>query len=225
MKRIYFKIGIIILLTYALVMGFVMRAAQPAGNIQQSIRSFYFHVPMWFAMMLMIGISVLSSIAYLWKQEIRYDTYARESAHVGVLFGILGYLTGTFWMRFTWGEAWWVADPKLICAAIFILIYFAYFILRNSFEDDVRRARIASVYNIFAAACSVPLLFIVPRILPSLHPGKEGNPALNPGDISPEMLLVFYPALVGFAGLALWIYELRLRKEKINIRLSGGKDY
>jgi heme exporter protein C len=55
---------------------------------------------------------------------------AGQFANVGVLFGFLGLATGAFWARFTWG-AFWSPDPKLNGAAIGVLIYIAYNILRS----------------------------------------------------------------------------------------------
>ena len=92
-----------------------------------------------------------------------------------------------------------------------ILVYFAYFILRDSVTDMDKRARVSAVYNIFAYAMLFPSIWIVPRLLPSLHPGQEGNPALNFNDIDARMRMVFYPAVIGWTLLGVWIATLRIR--------------
>jgi heme exporter protein C len=102
-------------------------------------------------------------------------------------------------------------EPKLIGAAIALLIYFAYMVLRDSINDIDRKARISAVYNIFAYAMLFPSIWIVPRLLPSLHPGGEGNPALNFSDIDNRMRMVFYPAVAGWTLLAVWITTLKIR--------------
>jgi heme exporter protein C len=110
-------------------------------------------------------------------------------------------------------------EPKLIGAAIALLIYFAYLVLRGSIQDIDKRARISAVYNIFAFAFLFPSIWIVPRLLPSLHPGGEGgeggNPALNFKDLAPQMRLVFYPAIIGWTLLGVWIVSLKTRMEFI----------
>ena len=112
---------------------------------------------------------------------------------VGIVFGVLGYATGAIWMSYTWADpnnplfesfSAFAREPKLIGAAIALLIYFAYLVLRDSINDMDKRARISAVYNIFAYAMLFPAIWIIPRILPSLHPGQEGNPALNFKDVS-----------------------------------------
>jgi heme exporter protein C len=102
-------------------------------------------------------------------------------------------------------------EPKLIGAAIGLLIYFAYLVLRDSVHDIDKKARISAVYNIFAFAFLFPSIWIIPRLLPSLHPGGEGNPALNYKDIDARMRMVFYPAVIGWTLLGVWIVSLKVR--------------
>jgi heme exporter protein C len=75
-----------------------------------------------------------------------------------------------------------------------------------------KRARISAVYNIFAFAMLFPSIWILPRVLDSLHPGgKGGNPALNFRDSSGTMKIVFYPAIIGWTLLGVWITTLKIR--------------
>ena len=104
-----------------------------------------------------------------------------------------------------------------IGAAIALLVYFAYLILRDSVQDIDKRARISAVYNVFAYAILFPAIWILPRILPSLHPGNDGNPALDvKNDISNDMRLVFYPAIIGWTLLGVWITTLKIRTALLN---------
>jgi len=213
MKSAWWKIICIILLLYTVIAGFLMEVPRLA-ILNESIRNLYFHVPMWFGMMLIMLISVVYSIKYLQKPSEAADDKAVAAAHTGILFGILGIVTGMAWARFTWG-AWWVNDPKLNGAAIAMLIYLAYLVLRNSMEDEQQRARISAIYNIFAFATLVPLLFILPRLTDSLHPGNGGNPGFNVYDQAKFMRPVFYPAVVGWALLGVWITQLSVRLKKL----------
>ena len=102
----WWKYLCILLLFYTVIMGF--KGSIPELNIlEESIRNLYFHVPMWFAMMTLMLVSVVYSIRYLSKQKIEDDIKAAAFAKVGFLFGFLGILTGAVWARATWG-AWWV---------------------------------------------------------------------------------------------------------------------
>src|SRR4029079_4052912 len=137
------------------------------------------------------------SIMYLMKPNARHDIYANEFAKTGIVFGFLGLITGAIWATYTWGAPW-NNDPKQLGAAIALLIYLAYFVLRNSMTDLDKRARVSSVYNIFAYFIYLPLIIVLPRIVQSLDPGGqgvEGNPGLNGKDLDPAMRLVFWPAV------------------------------
>jgi heme exporter protein C len=219
MYKSWWKILSVILLIYAVVGGLLLKVPQlPA--LDETIRNLYYHVCMWFAMMIFFTISVVHSIRYLRTLDLKYDIYARQFAVVGIVFGLLGYATGAVWMMYTWADpnnpstsfSTVAREPKLIGAAIALLIYLAYLVLRDSINDMDKRARISAVYNIFAFAMLFPAIWIVPRILPSLHPGgQDGNPAMNIKDVSPGMRMVFYPAIIGWTLLGLWITTLKIR--------------
>lgn len=174
---------------------------------------------MWFAMMIVLIISVIFAIRYLAKGDKYFDILSVETANAGVLLGILGLITGSIWAKFTWG-AFWSGDPKQNGAAIALLIYLAYFVLRGSMTDPQQKARVSAIYNIFAFSTLIPLLYILPRLTDSLHPGSGGNPGFNIYDLDNNMRLVFYPSIIGWTMLVLWISSLRIRmsliKEKID---------
>ena len=145
---------------------------------------------------------------------IKYDLISYNYAHVGVYFGILGILTGMVWANYTWGT-FWTNDPKLNGSAIGLLIYFGYFILRNSIEDESKKAKVSSVYSVFAFSMLIPLIFILPRLTDSLHPGNGGNPGFNVYDLNSQLRIVFYPAVIGFICLGLWIADVKHKLLKI----------
>ena len=130
------------------------------------------------------------------------------------MFGILGILTGMLWAQYAWGE-WWSGDPKQNGAAIALLIYFAYFILRGSLEDDQQKGRIGAIYNIFAYFAMIPLLFILPRLTDSLHPGSGGNPGFNFYDLDSKLRMVFYPSIIGWTLFGVWMASIKIRLEDL----------
>lgn len=220
LRRHWWKVLCVVLLIYTISWGLLSKAPYlPA--LEETVRNLYFHVCMWFAMMIIFIVSVVNSVRYLRTFDLKYDIYARQYATTGIVFGILGYATGAIWMSYTWADpnnpafesfSALAREPKLIGAAIALLIYFAYLVLRDSILDMDKRARISAVYNIFAFAMLFPSIWIVPRLLPSLHPGgEEGNPALDFRDSSGTMKIIFYPAIIGWTLLAVWITTLKIR--------------
>lgn len=207
------KIATIVFVFYALIAGFLMPVPRLA-ILHETIRNLYFHVTSWFAMISMFIIAFAYSIKYLSSQNEKHDILAKIFVQVGMMFGIIGLLTGMLWARYTWGS-YWVSDPKLNGAAIALLAYLAYTVLRNSLHDQLQRAKIAAVYNIFAFVMMLLFVFILPRMTDSLHPGNGGNPAFSSYDLDSTMRLVFYPATIGWILLGLWISEIRFRIEML----------
>lgn len=197
----------------------VKKTTYPFLNIlEETIRNLYYHVPMWFGMMLIFLISVIYSIRQLGgKRGLQDDIWAKSFAGVGVLYGVLGLVTGAIWAKHTWG-AYWSWDVKQNTSAVVMLIYLAYFVLRSSFEDADKRARISAVYNIFAFATIIPLLYIIPRMVDSLHPGAEGNPAFSSYDLDNTMRLVFYPSVIAWILMGVWISTIWARIDKLKMK-------
>ncbi len=209
------KYIVAIWMTVVITAGFLIRIPDIA-ILEQSARNLFLHVPMWFTMMVMFLFSFYYSIRYLNDETLLWDTKAETATAVGLLFGICGLLTGSLWARFTWGAWWTFSEPRMNLSALSMLIFVAYFILRTAFNDPDKRAKISAIYNIFGVTTLPFLLYIIPRQLPSLHPGAEGNPAFSE-ITAPELRYIFYPAIVGFIGLAFWIKDIVQRYKALKV--------
>ncbi len=215
------------LIGYAVVFGLTKTLPYQNANLGQTSRNVFFHVPMWFAMMVMGYTSVVYSVLYLRKAKPHFDLLAREAAKLTVLFGVLGLVTGAVWSRVTWGEAlpatdpaaWWPWDPKQTSALICVLIYLGYFLLRSSFEEETQRAKIAGVFNIFAAASIYPLFYVIPKVLGGLHPntGDQGSALV---DMSSEFYSVFWPSVIGFICMSIWLLDLSGRRARLEHQIN-----
>jgi len=219
MKKKWWKILCVALLIYS-VLGALLFDVPRLSILNETIRNLHFHVTMWFAMIILLTTSVIYAIKYLRSNRIEHDQISVEFANAGVLFGVLGITTGAIWAGFTWGEPW-SGDPKQNSSAIALLIYFAYLVLRNSLEDQQQKARVSAIYNVFAYAALIPLLFILPRMTDSsLHPGNGGNPGFNAYDMDSRLRMVFYPAVIGWTLLGVWLVSLRVRMRRIKTALE-----
>ncbi len=214
-RKSWWKALSVVFLLYTFTAGFLIKVPH-IGNLDGTIRNFFFHVPMWIAMMVLFTVSVIYAIKYLRNPTINADIYSKEYAKTGIVFGVLGLISGSIWANYTWGE-FWSNDPKQLLTVIALLIYAAYFILRNSIPDLDKRAKIGAVYNVFAFAISFPTIWILPRMVESLHPGGkgvEGNPAMGGASLDAVMATVFVPAIIGWTLLGIWITTLRIRLEQ-----------
>jgi heme exporter protein C len=200
-------------MTLVTVVGFSIEIPQ-IDILEQTARNLFLHVPMWFTMMIAFTMAFYFSIRYLNDEEMKWDRKAETATAVGLIFGICGLLTGSLWARFTWGTWWTFAEPRMNLSALAMMIFVAYFILRTAFNDPEKRAKISAVYNIFGVTTIPFLLYIIPRQLPSLHPGADGNPAFS-DMTAPELRIIFYPAVIGFIGLSIWMMDIINRYKRI----------
>lgn len=217
-KGLWWKALSFVLLLYALIYGFIVPV--PETMIGGSLRNVFYHVGMWFGMFAMLTTSFIFSLRYLQGFREKEDAVAVEAVNVGVMFGILGLITGAIWAKNTWG-AFWVRDPKLDGAAVGMFVYLAYVILRGSIDDRHKRAKVTAVYNIFAFILWIVFVLILPRLSSStIHPGQDGAPVMAL-DLSPLTRTVFWPAMAGWILLGFWIMNLRIRIKRLKIRLEN----
>jgi heme exporter protein C len=226
---------------YAMLYG-MLEKLPIMGAMGQSNRNIFYHVPMWFTVVVLMAISVYHSVRYLRMTDPDYqrkageslyltDIKATEAAKLGVVYNILGLTTGMVWARVTWSahlpwtslDAWWVWDPIQICALVSLLIYLAYFLLRSSFQEPEQRAKISAVYNIFAFTTLIPLYFIIPKMLPGAHPTSKtsdsgGGSFVMQGKLGGDFSIIFWPSIIGFILIGLWVYELAVRTQKLQMK-------
>ena len=204
------------LLYYTIIQGLLIDVPK-LPILHETIRNLFFHVTIWFAMILLMIASIVYGIRHLKTGNLIDDIKASSCIYTGILFGILGLLTGSLWAKNTWG-AWWTNDAKLNGAAAAMLVYFAYLVLRGSIDDRQKRARITAVYSIFAFTMMLTFIMVLPRLTDSLHPGNGGNPGFSSYDLDSKMRTVFYPAIIGWSLLGAWIAEVESRIRILHFR-------
>ncbi|WP_080059211.1 cytochrome c biogenesis protein CcsA [Spirosoma aerolatum] len=222
MLKHWWKALTILILAYVFIAG-LMSPVPKLPILHEAIRNTFFHPPLWIAMMILLFASAIMAIRYLRKGKLDDDLISVELANTALLFGVLGCITGSVWAYFAWGDLW-PNDPKTNGVAVGMLLYLAYFVLRGPVDDEMRRARISAVYNIFAFAVFIPLILILPRLTDSLHPGNGGNPGFNQYDADNSIKRIIRPAFVGFTLLGFWITQLRVRLRRLETLLDEQDD-
>ena len=213
-RKYWWKLLGVCFLLYALTFGLVCKV--PALEItNETIRNLFYHVPMWFTMIFLLGLSMFYAIKYLRNGKVDDDLRSHSLIQVGILTGILGCLTGSVWASVTWGQ-WWPRDPKLNGVAIGMIMYFAYLLLRNGIRDEHQKARVSSVYNIFIYPIFISLIVIMPKLAgESLHPGAGGSVGFIKYDLDNTMRMYFYPAIIGWICIFMWLASLQYRYKKL----------
>lgn len=194
-------------------------------GLEERARLIFFHVPLSWVATVAYLISMIFAVLFMRKRSLEYDTRSMAAASVGTLYAVLATITGAVWARFNWGSFWnW--DPRETSIFLLLLVYFAYFLLRGSIDDPVRRARLSSAYSIVAFVTVPFLVFILPRLMPGLHPGSaddvNAGPLLSPKSdaINVTKQLLFGLSLFSFTLLFFWLMSLRLRLEALSRQLT-----
>jgi heme exporter protein C len=210
-----------------IVLAFTLPMAAPATQwfelpvipgLEEKARILFFHVPTAWISTLAFVASMVYGIKYLRTRNPENDLKSSAAAGVGLLFCILATVTGAIWARFSWGTYWnW--DPRQTSIFVLLLIYGAYFALRSAVEVEEKRASLAAVYTIIAAVVMPFFMFVVPRILASLHPqpvlNVEGKTQMNP-----TMLSLLLASFAGFTALSVWMWSTRVRVYRLTMRLE-----
>lgn len=193
----------------------------PALN--ERIRNMNLHIPMHWISAIGYLMSMIFAIMYLKKRNMNHDISSYAAASTGLVFTVLGTVTGMIWAKFNWGSYWnW--DPRQTTIFVLMIIYFAYIVLRNSIEDTEARARLSSVYSILSFI-SVPfLIFIIPRLYASLHPGAQDDGNTGPvmstqqGMLDTALGFTYYVAVCAFLVLFFWILNVSIRYYRLKFK-------
>jgi len=188
------------------------------GATGETARLIVYHVPTAWVAVLAFLMATVQSIRYLQKRDLNLDMRALVNAELGMVFCVLATVTGAIWSRAAWGMYWnW--DPRQTSIAILLMIYAAYFILRGALSDAELRARLSAVYAVLAFLTVPFLVFVVPRVFPSLHPNLGGVEE-RVSIMSREVLVVFLASIAGFTAIYAWAYRLQVRVLALHDRLT-----
>lgn len=184
-----------------LVLGLVIAGRDiEQGEVQ---RLFYIHMPSFFGAFTAFSATVIGGIQYLRTRQTRWDRLAVAGVEVGLALSLVNLATGSVWARPIW-NTWWTWDPRLTSAAIMVLTYFAYLMLRNGIENPDTRRRFASVYGILAIT-TVILTLVIIRIRPdTIHPvvvGASPQNAQGTFAATSGVVLALVPSLIFYLTL------------------------
>ncbi|MCS6989448.1 MAG: cytochrome c biogenesis protein [Chloroherpetonaceae bacterium] len=221
-RKLPFQIGL-----YAWISGviaFAILSPNKVGMLAETTKNIYFHVPMATTAVVAFFTSLWHGARYLKTRDLECDMKAEAASGLGFLFNLLAMITGAIWAKVTWG-AFWHWDPRQTTIFLVFVMYSAYFALRNAVDSAEKRATLSSVYSIFSFPALIFLYFVLPRLVPGLHPGSPegGEAGINPAVSSttdPMIRGVLYASIAGFVALFFWLHDLRSRQMKLAEKLA-----
>ena len=204
---------IVLFLWIAVTMVVALLKAPLVPVLEETTRVLYFHIPAAWLTVVALGWSMINSVIYLVKRDLKADDHAAAAAELGLIFCIGATVSGALWAKAMWG-AYWNWDPRETSIFFILLLYTAYLALRGSIEGEEKRARLSAIYSVVAFVAVPFLIFVVPRMYSTLHP----DPIINSRgkvDMDPMIRWCFLSMLFGFTGLYVWLQALRVRVTRL----------
>lgn len=171
---------------------------------------FYFHVSSAWLGMVSFFVAAIGGILYLARGKEVYDSLSLAGVELGLLFSVLGTVTGMLWARPVW-NTYWTWDPRLTTMTIMGFTYLGYLLLRRAIDSPTRAARLGAIYAIVGFV-SVPLTFFSARLLRTIHPTIFGNTGEKMVMTSP-MYQTMAASIVAFTLLFVVLLWHRVRLE------------
>ncbi|MCF8262121.1 MAG: cytochrome c biogenesis protein CcsA [Melioribacteraceae bacterium] len=227
----YWKYTLFVLMSFVIVAGLSFPIVSSPSvwyefplipGLEEKAKIIFFHVPTAWLSVISFLMAMVYGIKYLSKKNLDDDAKSNAALQLGMIFTILATVTGSIWAKFTWG-AFWHWDPRETSIFILLLIYGSLFALRSAIENEDKRARLSAVYSIFAFLTVPFFIFIMPRIMPGLHPGSANDTNSGPVvdfQMNANMMLVFYLSLTAFTILYFWMWNIGYKTIIIKDKLS-----
>lgn len=192
------------LIGLAVILGWLtFGVLRPAIGFQDppAARIVVLHMPMAWLCTVWFIVSAVYAVLYLRRRQFMDDDASSAAAGIGLLCCALATATGSIFAHTQWGS-WWNWDPRETSIFFLLLVYGAYFSLRGSVEDPTRRALFSAVYAVMACVVMPFLVFVLPRLYPSLHPSRA--------HLEGSYWLVIVAGLIGFSIFLTWVFRIRL---------------
>ena len=174
------------------------------------------HVPAMWIGFLAFAITAVASVAWRLSRRRRWDHLAGASAEVGVLFTVVGLITGMIWGKPVWGVFFDWADPRMASTAVLLLVYLGYLALRRATIDPEQRADRASILGMIAVI-QVPLVYFSVNLVRSLHQTQSirpGGATIHPDMLRSMLFNLFAFTLIYVALLSAGMVVARLEEAK-----------
>ncbi|HYI08603.1 MAG TPA: cytochrome c biogenesis protein CcsA [Thermoanaerobaculia bacterium] len=208
--QIFIALGVLLLLAGSSIGLFVAPAETFMGDVQ---RIMYVHVPTAWNWMLAVLFSLVCAIAFLFRNDFKWDARLEAGLEVGTLLAFLLCCQGAIWAKPTWG-VWWDWDPRLTTTAVLLFAFLGILALRSFVEDPVKRAIWSSVATIIASI-DLPIVYMSVKWWNSLHQ-QQSTPSTVSSQFHLPLRMNAFGVLflmIGFIMVRTRIAALRAERE------------
>ena len=132
-------------------------------------RILFFHLPCAFVTTGLIVHSAWLGMRFLQTRDHGFDARNAAAIELALLFAALTMASGIVFSRVQWG-AWWSNDPRQTSFLMVLMLCGAGIAIRGGLADQEKAAKAASAYSVATVLPMLFLIFVLPRMLVSLHP-------------------------------------------------------
>ncbi len=219
-RGLWWKLGTGVWMSLAILAAFLLAKPVPAFPYPEGARTIFFHVPCAWLTCVAYVVGAWYAVRFLrgvrqggWRSSALDDFKCATAMELGLVFSFVTTVSGSFFSHLEWG-LYWNWDPRQTSILIILLIFAAYLVLRGAVTDPETRGRLASAYALVALVPGLFLIWVLPRIVETLHGGA--NDAVLKNQIGGSYRPILYGlALPAFIGLFVWLFQLRLRVMKL----------
>jgi heme exporter protein C len=199
-------------LSVGLVWGFFF--TPDADKFGSTVKIIYLHVPSAFMAISAWLMMLVASLIWLVRRHHVSALTAKAAAPVGLVFTMIGLVTGAIWGQPMWGT-WWAWDPRLTSFLILAFFYLGYIALWQAVENPDTAADLTSVLCIVGSVFAFLSRYAVLFWNQGLHQGASLSldKKENVSDV------YWFPLLVCLSGFVLLFVTLVLLRTRTEIRL------
>jgi heme exporter protein C len=206
-----FKIFPLLLFTFLMPVSlYLSLIAAPAElHMGETSRLLYIHVPLAMCSVIAFIVSAGFSVLYLRRNSRTSEKLFHHAAKLGLLFTILTTITGAMWAKTAWG-VWWNWDPRETSIVFLLIMYLTYFVFSSSLDGKHDAGKLRAVYLLFSVFPMPFFVFVIPRVMPSLHPDTIIN-ADKTIHLTGDMRLALFVSMAAILSLlaTLLVFEYR----------------
>lgn len=200
---------------------FIAKGASGFANNGDAARIVFFHVPAAVTTLSCYIAAAIYAVRYLWfGRKLDTDAKSAVAMELGLLVSVLATVTGSIFAQAQW-NSYWNWDPREVSIVGALLLYSSYLLLRGTIGDNPsKRAQLSGAYAIITLVPAVLLLYVVPKVpaLQSLHPVDV---LIDATKTSASYRIVLDSGIIAFSMLTVWMFQLRLRVIRMQMRRSA----
>ncbi len=183
----------------------------PDDYLQGSlIKIFYIHVPSAWLAISFYFIAAVFSIAYLIFKNFIYFIIAKSIAYADMYLTISALVTGSIWGKAAWGT-WWIWDARLTSMFLLLCFICMYFLINNSFNNEIRSAKTSSIFAIIGLI-NLPIIKFSVYLWSTLHQ-KSTIFTLEGSKMDHEMIKPLFSMTCFILSFAILLTLLNIKNE------------